>query len=34
VLIAMILHATNNAVGGAYASQLLHGTWYCAGSRR
>jgi membrane protease YdiL (CAAX protease family) len=25
VLIAMILHATNNAVGGSYASQLFHG---------
>ena len=26
VLVAMILHATNNAVGGSYASQLFHGT--------
>jgi membrane protease YdiL (CAAX protease family) len=25
VLIAMLLHATNNAVGGSYASQLFHG---------
>ena len=25
VLVAMILHATNNAVGGNYASQLFHG---------
>ena len=25
VLIAMVLHATNNAVGGSYASQLFHG---------
>lgn len=25
VLIAMIMHATNNAVGGSYASQLFHG---------
>ena len=25
VLIAMLLHATNNAVGGGYASQLFHG---------
>jgi membrane protease YdiL (CAAX protease family) len=26
VLIAMVLHATNNAVGGTYASQLFHGS--------
>jgi hypothetical protein len=25
VLIAMVLHATNNAVGGNYASQLFDG---------
>jgi uncharacterized protein len=25
VLVVMILHATNNAVGGSYASQLFHG---------
>lgn len=25
VLIAMLFHATNNAVGGSYASQLFHG---------
>ncbi|HST83023.1 MAG TPA: type II CAAX endopeptidase family protein [Kineosporiaceae bacterium] len=25
VLIAMVLHATNNAVGGGYASELFHG---------
>jgi hypothetical protein len=25
VLVAMIMHATNNAVGGGYASQLFHG---------
>jgi len=26
VLIAMVFHATNNAVGGGYASQLFHGS--------
>jgi membrane protease YdiL (CAAX protease family) len=26
VLIAMVMHATNNAVGGGYASQLFHGS--------
>lgn len=26
VLIAMVLHATNNAVGGGFASQLFHGS--------
>jgi uncharacterized protein len=25
VLVAMVMHATNNAVGGGYASQLFHG---------
>lgn len=26
VLVAMVLHATNNAVGGSYASQIFHGS--------